>query len=68
MPMAKKNGAISARLIDEDNALSSYATIAQYFGLLLAAYRLAGLVRLAGKPVRYGLPTHESRNKSKSQV
>jgi hypothetical protein len=48
--------AISARLIDEDANLPSSATVVHHFGSFSAAYQLAGLIRLDGKPVRFGLP------------
>lgn len=54
--LAKREGAISGRLIDEDANLPSSATVAHHFGSFSAAYRLAGLVRLDGKPVRFGPP------------
>jgi DNA invertase Pin-like site-specific DNA recombinase len=54
--LAKREGAVSARLIDEDASLPSWATVTNYFGSLSAAYQLAGLIRLDGKPVRFGLP------------
>jgi Resolvase, N terminal domain len=54
--LAKREGAISACLIDQDSELPSWGTVVNYFGSLSAAYRLAGLIRLDGKPVRFGLP------------
>jgi DNA invertase Pin-like site-specific DNA recombinase len=54
--LAKRAGMVSARLIDEDASLPSWTTVALHFGSLSAAYQLAGLVRLHGKPVRFGLP------------
>jgi DNA invertase Pin-like site-specific DNA recombinase len=54
--LAKRVGMVSARLIDEDPNLPSWATVALHFGSLSAAYQLAGLIRLDGKPVRFGLP------------
>ena len=54
--LAKRAGMVSARLIDEDPTLPSWATVALHFGSLSAAYQLAGLIRLNGKPVRFGLP------------
>jgi hypothetical protein len=53
--LAKRKGAISARLIDEEDNLPSSATVIHHFGSLSAAYQLAGMIRLDGKPVRYGL-------------
>jgi hypothetical protein len=53
--LAKRKGIVSARLIDEDPNLPSWCTVANYFGSLSAAYRLAGLVRLNSKLVRFGL-------------
>ena len=54
--LAKREGAVSARLIDEDANLPSWATVVYHFGSLSVAYQLAGLIRLDGKPVRFGLP------------
>jgi DNA invertase Pin-like site-specific DNA recombinase len=54
--VAKREGAISARLIDEEANLPSSATVIHHFGSLSAAYQTAGLTRLDGKPVRFGLP------------
>ena len=59
--LAKREGAISGRLIDEDADLPSWATVAHHFGSLSAAYQLAGLVRLDGKLVRFGPPTDDTR-------
>lgn len=56
--LAQREGAVSARLIDEEAGLPSWATIASRFGSLCAAYRLAGLIRLNGSyRGRYGLPS-----------
>jgi DNA invertase Pin-like site-specific DNA recombinase len=52
--LAKRKGAISGRLIDEDPELPSSATVVGHFGSLSAAYKLAGLIRLDGKRVRFG--------------
>jgi hypothetical protein len=54
--LANREGAISARLIDEEAKLPSSATVVHHFGSFSAAYQLAGLIRLDGKPVRFGLP------------
>jgi len=54
--LANREGAISARLIDEDANLPSSATVVHHFGSLSTAYQFAGLIRLDGKPVRFGLP------------
>jgi len=54
--LAKREGALSGRLIDEDAALPSSATVIKHFRSLFAAYQLAGLIRLDGWPVRFGLP------------
>jgi hypothetical protein len=54
--LAKREGAISARLIDDEANFPSSATVIHHFGSLSAAYQLAGLIRLDGKPVRFGLP------------
>jgi hypothetical protein len=53
--LAKRKGAVSACLIDEDANLPSWATVVYHFGSLSAAYQLAGLIRLDGKLVRFGL-------------
>jgi DNA invertase Pin-like site-specific DNA recombinase len=55
--LAKQKGRVSARLIDGDATLPSWGTVVNHFGSLKAAYDLIGLVRLPGKPVRYGLPS-----------
>jgi hypothetical protein len=54
--LAEREGVISARLISDDPDLPSSTTVAHHFGKLSTAYRLVGLVRLEGKPVRFGLP------------
>lgn len=53
--LAQREGHVSSRLIDEDSCLPSFATVMKHFGSLSAAYKLAGLARLPGKPVRFGL-------------
>jgi hypothetical protein len=55
--LAKEKGRVSARLIDQDPTLPSWGTVVRHFGSLKAAYDLIGLVRLVGKPVRFGLPS-----------
>jgi DNA invertase Pin-like site-specific DNA recombinase len=52
--LAEQKGRISARLIEQDADLPTRVTIMRYFGSLPEAYRLAGVVRLDGKPERYG--------------
>jgi hypothetical protein len=54
--LAEKWGVISSRLINEDPDLPHAATVTHHFGKLSTAYQLAGIVRLEGKPVRFGLP------------
>jgi DNA invertase Pin-like site-specific DNA recombinase len=54
--LVEREGVISARLINDDPNLPWSATVAQHFGKLSKAYQLLGLVRLEGKPVRFGLP------------
>ncbi|MFQ3455825.1 recombinase family protein [Bradyrhizobium sp. UFLA01-814] len=54
--LAKRQGAVSFSLIDDDPNLPSAGTVIHHFGSLAKAYQLAGLVRLAGRPVRHGLP------------
>ncbi|MGY4403958.1 recombinase family protein [Bradyrhizobium sp. USDA 3315] len=53
--LVDREGAISARLINDDPELPWSATVAHHFGRLSRAYRLLGLVRLKGKPARFGL-------------
>ena len=55
--LAQQKGRVSARLIDGDATLPSWGTVVRHFGSLKAAYELVGLVRLPGKPVRFGLPS-----------
>jgi DNA invertase Pin-like site-specific DNA recombinase len=54
--LAEKWGVISSRLINEDPNLPHAATVAHHFGKLSTAYQLVGIVRLEGKPIRFGLP------------
>jgi DNA invertase Pin-like site-specific DNA recombinase len=54
--LARREGTVSMRLIDDDPILPSAATVIHHFGSLGRAYRLAGLVRLDGWPIRHGLP------------
>jgi hypothetical protein len=55
--LARRKGSVSARLIDEDIRLPSWATIAVRFGSLCQAYRLAGLLPANGSRYsRYILP------------
>jgi DNA invertase Pin-like site-specific DNA recombinase len=54
--LAEKWGVISSRLINEDPNLPSAAAVAHHFGKLSTAYGLVGVVRLEGKPIRFGLP------------
>ena len=55
--LARREGMISARLIDEDAGLPSWGTVANHFGSLSNAYQLAGLVCLGGRGSgKYGLP------------
>ena len=57
--LAEKWGVISSRLINDDPSLPSAAAVANHFGKLSTAYQLVGLVRLEGKPVRFGLPSRK---------
>jgi hypothetical protein len=57
--LAEKWGIISSRLINEDPNLPSAACVAHHFGKLSTAYGLVGIVRLEGKPIRFGLPENE---------
>jgi hypothetical protein len=54
--LAEKWGIISSRLIDDDPNLPSAAAVANHFGKLATAYHLVGIVRLEGRPIRFGLP------------
>jgi DNA invertase Pin-like site-specific DNA recombinase len=54
--LAEREGVISARLINNDPDLPSSAAVANHFGKLSRAYQLIGVVRLEGKPIRFGLP------------
>jgi DNA invertase Pin-like site-specific DNA recombinase len=58
--LAKEKGRVSARLIDADRDLPCWGTVVRHFGSLKAAYELIGLVRLPGKPARFGLPAKAS--------
>lgn len=53
--LVEREGAISARLINDDPDLPWSATVARHFGNLSKAYQLLGLIRLIGKPARFGL-------------
>jgi DNA invertase Pin-like site-specific DNA recombinase len=55
--LVEREGAVSARLINDDPDLPWSATVARHFGKLSTAYKLIGLVRLEGKPARFGLPS-----------
>jgi hypothetical protein len=57
--LAEKWGIISSRLINEDPNLPSAACVAHHFGKLSTAYGLVGIVRLEGKPIRFGLPENK---------
>jgi DNA invertase Pin-like site-specific DNA recombinase len=54
--LARRESTVSMRLIDDDPNLPSAATVIHHFGSLGRAYRLAGLIRLDGWPIRHGLP------------
>jgi hypothetical protein len=54
--LAEKWGVISSRLINDDPNLPSAAAVANHFGKLSTAYQLVGIIRLEGKPIRFGLP------------
>ncbi|WP_439407425.1 recombinase family protein [Bradyrhizobium sp. DASA03076] len=54
--LVRKKGVISALLINADPALPSAECVINHFGSLREAYRLAGIVPLKGKLVRFGLP------------
>jgi DNA invertase Pin-like site-specific DNA recombinase len=53
--LAKREGRVSARLIDEDANLPAWGTVVKHFGSLSAAYRLAGLVQISASPKTFGL-------------
>jgi len=59
--LVKRQGKASISLIEDDPTLPSAATIIHRFGSIQSAYRLAGLVRLAGWPMRYGFPKQTSK-------
>jgi DNA invertase Pin-like site-specific DNA recombinase len=61
--LANRKGKVSSAFIEQDRSLPSAATVIQHFGSLTEAYRLAGLVRLIGWPVRHGLPKRPSARK-----
>jgi DNA invertase Pin-like site-specific DNA recombinase len=54
--LVEREGAVSARLINDDPNLPWSATVAHHFGKLSKAYQLLGLVRLKGRPMRHGFP------------
>ena len=54
--LVEREGAVSARRINDDPNLPWSATVAHHFGKLSQAYELLGLVRLEGRPVRFGFP------------
>ena len=54
--LLEREGAVSARMINDDPDLPWSATVAHHFGKLSKAYQLLGLVRLEGRPTRFGLP------------
>jgi DNA invertase Pin-like site-specific DNA recombinase len=54
--LAEKWGVISSRLINDDPNLPSASAVAHHFSKLSTAYQMIGVVRLEGKPVRFGLP------------
>lgn len=54
--LARRAGKITIALIDDDPNLPAATTVIHHFGSISRAYRLAGLVRLDGWPMRHGLP------------
>lgn len=64
--LAERERIVSARLIDNDPDLPSAAAVAHHFGKLSTAYQLVGVVRLEGKPVRFGLAPHGKVHESES--
>ncbi|MCC8978661.1 recombinase family protein [Bradyrhizobium acaciae] len=54
--LARREGKITIALIDDEPNLPAATTVIHHFGSISRAYRLAGLVRLDGWPMRHGLP------------
>lgn len=54
--LARREGKITIALIDDEPNLPAATTVIHHFGSISRAYRLAGLVRLEGWPMRHGLP------------
>lgn len=54
--LARREGKITIALIDDEPNLPAATTVIHQFGSISRAYRLAGLVRLDGWPMRHGLP------------
>lgn len=54
--LARREGRITIALIDDEPNLPAATTVIHHFGSISRAYRLAGLVRLDGWPMRHGLP------------
>jgi hypothetical protein len=54
--LARREGKVTISLIDDEPNLPSAATVIHHFGSISRAYRLAGLVRFDGWPMRHGLP------------
>jgi DNA invertase Pin-like site-specific DNA recombinase len=65
--LAERAGRVSSSLINEDPGLPSAPTFVTHFGSLTAAYELAGLVRLPGRPPQYGLPPAPPRPKRRAR-
>lgn len=55
--LARREGKITIALIDDEPNLPAATTVIHHFGSISRAYRLAGLVRLDGWPMRHGLAT-----------
>lgn len=55
--LARREGKITIALIDDEPNLPAATTVIHHFGSISRAYRLAGLVRLDGWPMRHGLVT-----------
>lgn len=53
--LARREGKITIALIDDEPNLPAATTVIHHFGSISRAYRLAGLVRLDGWPIRHGL-------------
>lgn len=60
--LARREGKITLALIDDEPSLPGASTVIHHFGSITRAYRLAGLVRLDGWPMRHGLPGRQRKD------